>query len=105
MTFITVDILGGSVGIILSLFTGIIITYVSILKASSNKRRKLVIKTVLLIWIGVILFLAMPLIFNSLNLIPEWGYWFGILFFLIVFIPFVSGYYRKRAYKLPHLKS
>lgn len=105
MTFITVDILGGSVGIILSLLTGIIVTYVSILKASTNKRRKLVIKTILLIWAGVTIFLALPLIFDSLNLIPEWGYWVGILFFLIVFIPFVSNYYKKRAYNLPHLKT
>lgn len=105
MTFITVDILGGSVGVILSLLMGIIITYVSIIKASSNKRRKLVIKTLLLIWAGVIIFLALPLIFSLLNLIPEWGYWVGIFFFLIVVIPFVSSYYKKRAYNLPHLKA
>lgn len=100
MTFITVDILSGSVGIILSLVTGVIVTYVSILKASSNKRRKLMIKTIILIWFGVIIFLVVPIVFSSLLLLPEWSYWIGIITFLVGFIPFISHYYKKRVFFL-----
>ena len=96
MTFITVDILGGSIGIIFSLFSGTIITYIAILKASSNLKRKLLIKTAVFVWLGIVIFLAVPLWFSYNKLLPEWTYWVGVGSFLLFFIPFISNYYKKR---------
>lgn len=100
MTFITVDILGGSLGIIFSFMLGIVVTYVSILKASSNLRRKLIIKTALLTWLGVLMFLAIPLWFSNIQVLPEWIYWVGVGSFLVVFIPVVNNYYKSRVNSL-----
>jgi putative flippase GtrA len=96
MTFITVEILGGSIGIFFSLLLGTILTYVSIIKASSNLKRKLLIKTVILVWGGIFILLAVPLWLSYNKLLPEWTYWAGVGSFLIVFIPFISNYYKKR---------
>ena len=96
MTFITVDILGGSIGLISSILFGVAITYVSILKASSNLRRKLIIKTAFIAWMGVVLLLAIPLWFSYSQIFPEWMYWTGVGSFLMIFIPVISSYYKKK---------
>lgn len=100
MTFITVDILGGSIGILFSLFLGIVVTYVSILRASSNLRRKLIIKTALLAWLGVIALLIIPLWLSFNKILPEWAYWASVATFLAVFVPCISNYYKKRILSL-----
>lgn len=100
MTFITVDILSASIGIIFSFMLGMIVTYVSILKASSNFSRKLIIKTIMFAWMGVVLLLAIPLWFSYMHVLPEWIYWAGVTAFLLIFIPLINNYYKNRAKSL-----
>ena len=105
MTFITADILGGSIGLISSLLLGVAVTYVSILKASSNLRKKLIIKTAFLVWLGVVSLLAVPLWFSYSQIFPEWMYWTGVGSFLMIFIPFINSYYKRKANSLTRPKS